>query len=212
MNLGLLIILISLVGYVSNWINWRFLNYSIVRWLYYLGATVHESSHAVLCILTGAKITEFSIFSKQPHVTHYKSRLPILGGILISIAPIAGGLLFLFLLNKYFLEINLIIPNLSDWQGILRAPLKILAQLNLFSWQGWLLIFISLNIGAMISPSWQDLKNIWPLIVILLFFSNSFLTHFGLLAVALIFTNIIIQIILLAIISAIKLVRFFVVN
>ena len=126
MNLGLLIILISLFGYISNWINWKFLNYPIIRLLYYFGAIIHESSHAILCLLTGAKITEFNIFSSQPHVNHYKSRLPFLGELLISTAPIIGGLLFLFLINKYYLQSYLLVPQLNNWQNILYAPVYLI--------------------------------------------------------------------------------------
>ena len=45
----------------------------------------------------------------------------------------------------------------------------------------------------MIGPSWQDLKNAWFLIIILIFISWSFFTHLGLLAAALILVNIILQ-------------------
>jgi hypothetical protein len=201
MNLGLLIILISLLGGISNWLNWRYLNYSIVRLLYYLGAVVHELSHAFLCILTGAKITEISIFSKQPHIAHSKSTVPFLGELLISLAPIIGGLFFLFLINKYWLESYFILPPLYNWQSILTAPLKIFAQINFLSWKSWIMIFLSLNIGAMIGPSWQDLKNVWPIIIILFFFNDPFLAHFDFLAVTLILSNIFIQLCFILIIQ-----------
>ena len=204
MNLGLLIILISLLGNISNQLNWRYLNYSIVRLLYYLGAVVHELSHAFFCLLTGAKISEINIFSKQPHVTHYKSDVPFLGELLISLAPIAGGLLFLFLINKYYLENYILIPQLYNWQSILIGPLKILSQINFLNWKSWIIILLSLNIGAMIGPSWQDLKNIWPIIIVLCFFQNSLFDRFGLLVIFLILANIFIQISLILIIEIIK--------
>ena len=58
MNLGVIIILIAAFGYLSNTLNWRYLNFGVIRFLYYIGALVHETSHAVLCIFTGAKIRE----------------------------------------------------------------------------------------------------------------------------------------------------------
>ena len=101
-TIGIIIIAISVLGYVSNWLNWRFLNYKINLWLYYFGAFVHESSHAIFCLLTGARISEYKVFVKQPHVTYSNSKLPIIGNLLISIAPIFGGLTLLFFINKYF--------------------------------------------------------------------------------------------------------------
>jgi len=210
MNLGLLIIAITLIGSVSNWINWKYLNYPIVRLLYYLGAVVHELSHAFFCVLTGARIEEISIFSKQPHVTHYKSKIPFLGSFLISVAPIIGGLLFLFLINRFYLENYIAIPQFYDnWQSFLLVPFKILSQLNILSWKSWVVIFLSLNVGAMIGPSWQDLKNIWFIIIILLFFQFSSLNYFTLLIIFLIPTNIIIQISLVIIIKFFKIISDF---
>ncbi len=113
MNLGILIITITALGYISNWLNNKYLNFKLTRWLYYLGAAVHETSHAILCILTGAKITEFKIFSKQPRVSHTKSKIPLIGQLLISLAPIAGGLLFIYAINYWLLQgyFTIIIPN-----------------------------------------------------------------------------------------------------
>ena len=102
MNLGVLIILITISGYLSNWINWQFLNYKPVRLLYFLGSFVHETSHAALCLLTGAKIKEFKVFSRQPRVVHSEPKLPILGMPLISLAPLFGGSAF-FIPSKSFL-------------------------------------------------------------------------------------------------------------
>ena len=200
MNLGILIILIALLGYISNWLNWRYLNYSVVRLLFYVGAFLHELSHVIFCRLTGATITGGNIFSRKPHVIHSKPKLPFIGQLLISLAPIIGGLLFLFLINKYYLVNYFEIPQFSDWQSVLIAPLNLLSQINLLDWQSWLMILLFLNIGAMIGPSLQDLKNIWPIMIILLFIKCSPLLSLSLLVIILILTNIIIQIILISVI------------
>ena len=200
MNLGILIILIALLGYISNWLNWRYLNYSVVRLLFYVGAFLHELSHVIFCRLTGATITGGNIFSRKPHVIHSKPKLPFIGQLLISLAPIIGGLLFLFLINKYYLVNYFEIPQFSDWQSALIAPLSLLSQINLLDWQSWLMILLFLNVGAMIGPSLQDLKNIWPIMIILLFIKCSPLLSLSLLVIILILTNIIIQIILILVI------------
>ena len=103
LTVGIIIILISALGYFSNWLNWRFLNYKINHLLYYFGAFIHESSHALVALLMGAKIHKYKVVSIQPQVTYSNPKIPILGNLLISIAPILGGLSFLFLVNKFFL-------------------------------------------------------------------------------------------------------------
>jgi hypothetical protein len=207
MNLGILIILIALLGYISNWLNWRYLNYSAVRLLFYAGAFLHELSHIIFCRLTGATITGGKIFSRKPHIIHSKPKLPLIGQLLISLAPIIGGLLFLFLINEYYLVNYFEIPQFSDWQSVLIAPLNLLSQINLFDWQSWLMILLFLNVGAMIGPSLQDLKNIWPIMIILLFIKCSPLLSLSLLVIILILTNIIIQIILILVIKCTRLTK-----
>ncbi len=204
MNLGILIIIISILGYFSNYLNYSYLNYSLTRWLYYLGVIIHESSHAILCIFTGAKITNFKIFDKQPQVSHTKSKIPILGQSLISLAPMAGGFLFLYLINKYFLLNYLTINNVTSWSEIFSIPLNILSQINIITWQGWIVILLSLNVGAMIGPSSQDLKNIWWVFIILFFIKWPFLINIGVIIIGLIITNIVIQLSLILLLKIFK--------
>ena len=204
MNLGILIISIVALGYISNWLNWRYLNYKIVHLSYYVGVFIHETSHAVFCLLTGAKIMEYKIFSRQPQVVHSKPRWPLVGQPLISLAPLIGGLLFLFFVNKYFLTGYFEIPQFSSWQDALMEPIKFLTQINLFAWQSWVMILLFLNVGAMIGPSLQDLKNIWPILIIFFFVKSSLLINLSLLVIILVLVNIAIQIILMLIIKTIK--------
>ncbi len=208
-SLGIAVILITAFGYFSNFLNWRYLNYRIIRLLYYVGAIVHETSHAILCILTGSRIQEFTVFSDQPHVVHGKSKLPFLGELLISLAPIAGGLFFLFLINHFCLKDYFVIPQFSieeSWQNILLGPLKLLSQINLLRWQSWVMIFLSFNAGAMLGPSVRDLKNVWPALIILLFIKSPFLTGICLAALSLIFANIILQVAVILILKVLSII------
>ncbi len=198
MNFGLAIILVVFFGYISNWLNWRFLNYKITHFLYYVGALVHESSHAILCLLTGAQIYDFQVFSEQPHVTHSKPKLPLIGMFLVSSAPIYGGLFFLFLVNHYILgNYFTLAPIANDWKNTLFEPLRILSQIQILKWQSWVMIFIFINIGAMIGPSIQDLKNIWLVVLLLLFVRSYFFADICVIALSLILVNIAIQIFLI---------------
>lgn len=195
-NIGVIVIAITALGYVSNFLNWRFLDYAPIRALYYVGALVHETSHAIACILTGARIEQFTVFSNQPQVVHRKSRLPILGELIISAAPIAGGLLFLFLVNRYALGSYFTVPSFGavyGWKIFLLVPFGLLSQINLLQWQSWVMIFLSFNSGAMLGPSMQDLKNVWPMLIVLLFFQSPTITEFGAATIIMIIVNIMIQ-------------------
>lgn len=207
MNLGILIIIIAILGYISNWLNWKYLNYSVIRFLYYIGTFIHELSHMILCILTGAKISKVSIFSKQPKVVHSKSRIPLIGQALISLAPIIGGLGFLFVINRYCLSNYFTIPDVSTLKDFLTASFTILSRINLLEWQTWLMLLLSFNIGAMIGPSLQDLKNIWPILILLLFVKWQVLINLSLLVILLILINILLQVILIGIVLTVRRLR-----
>lgn len=38
--------------------------------------------------------------------------------------------------------------------------------MNPIHWQSWVLLFLLVNVGAMLGPSFQDMKNIWPALII----------------------------------------------
>lgn len=205
MSLGIVLILIVLAGYVSNWLNWRYLNYRLTHLLYYIGAFVHESSHALLCIFTLAKVEEFTVFSSQPHVLYRKSKIPFIGNVLISSAPIFGGLLFLYLLNQFlFGNFFAMLTPQANVQSILLSPFSLLGQIGIFHWQSLVMLLLLVNVGAMIGPSLQDMKNMWFFLILLFFVHVPALMDFGLMALALILTNILLQLLLVAIIFLAK--------
>lgn len=204
MNLGIAITTLVLFGYISNWLNWKYLNYKITHLLYYLGAFVHEGSHAIFCILTGSKIIEFKFLSNSPQVIHTKSKIPLVGSFLISSAPIFGGLFFLFLINHLVLKDRFIVDSFTgDWKNTLLEPIKLISQMR-FEWQSLLMFFVFLNIGAMMSPSIQDIKNAWPMIILAFFIPSSFMINLCLIAIELILANIAIQIMLIIFINIFK--------
>jgi len=216
MSLGLIIILIVIFGYISNWLNWRYLNYKITRYLYYIGAFVHESSHALLCLVTGAKIDEFKVFSDQPHVIHRKPKLAFISNLFISSAPIFGGLLFLFLVDHFVLG-NFLTLNSggiggvggaggASWQSLLVGPLRLITQINPLHWQSWVMLLLLINAGAMLGPSFQDIKNVWLAVVILFFIQSAPLENLGIVALDLILVNIILQIVVVVIVRLIGLI------
>jgi hypothetical protein len=211
-SLGVVIVLIAAFGYCSNFLNWRYLNYRLTRLLYYIGALVHETSHAILCVLTGAKIEEFTVFGEQPRVVHRKSKVPFLGELLISAAPIAGGLLFLFLINRFVLGNYFTMPSVQfsnwyDWRNMLAAPFTLLAQINLLQWQSWVAVLLCFNAGAMLGPSARDLKNVWPMLILLFFIKSPLLVSLALAALSLILLNIVLQAIAITLLGMLRLAR-----
>src|SRR4030042_4527337 len=206
-NLGILVIAVTIAGYLSNWINWQYLDFSVTLFLYRIGWIVHELSHTIVCFLTGAKITEVKLFSRNPHVTYLKPKIPFLGDFLISLAPILGGLAFLFLVNKFFLSDYFTLLPAENISEVLTAPFYLLSQINLSEWQSWLMILLFFNAGAMIGPSFQDLKNVWPAILAAFFIKWELAVNLCALAGSLIITNLIIQVILILAILFIKALR-----
>lgn len=210
-GIGTVVVLITAFGYASNFLNWRFLNYGIVRMLYYIGALVHETSHAILCVLTGAKIEEFTVFSEQPRVVHQRSKIPLLGELLISAAPIAGGLLFLFLVNRFVLGNYFTMPVVriagwQDWRNVLTVPLALIAQIDLLQWQSWVGVLLSFNAGAMLGPSARDLRNVWPVLIALFFVGYGPLISLALAALGLIFLNIILQLATIVLLGVLRMI------
>lgn len=206
-NIGFLIIIISIVGYFSNWLNVRWLNFRFTQWLYFLGAFVHELSHAIVCVLTGAKIIEFKVFSRQPHVSHLASRLPLIGQALISIAPIFGGLFFLYGVNHFWLNDYFVLSTPRDIWQMLALPVGLFYQFNFIEWQSWLFLILMINSGAMIGLSWQDLKNFWPLLLVGLFINSTVIAPYLFLVISLLLCNIVLQLIIVLIIKTVLLFR-----
>lgn len=198
---GVILILISLFGYISNFLNGRFLNFIIIRWLYFVGAFVHETSHALVCILTGAEIIEYRVLARQPRVIYSNPKVPLVSNTLISFAPVFGGLLFLFLLNRYMLSEQFSPLELHSWADLMPQVLLLLRQAHLFSWQSLIFFLIFLNIGAILSPSLRDIKNIWPVVILLLFLKIPFIASLCLFALMLILVNIGVQLILIVLLQ-----------
>lgn len=68
--------------------NYYFLYYVVL----FPGVVLHETSHLLGCLITGAKIGDIEFFSKNGgHVMHSKPRLKYVGTFLISIFPLAIG-------------------------------------------------------------------------------------------------------------------------
>jgi hypothetical protein len=144
------------------------------RWLYVLvsapGIIVHECSHILGCILTGAKIKKVVLVSKEGGmVTYSQPSIPVLGNVIISTAPLFLLPLVLAALTWIFgtyggCTFSSAIPALDSFASFYSLVVMIGQTLyqNLFVvFNGWFLLYLYLVTSLVLSfsPSTQDLKN-----------------------------------------------------
>lgn len=140
-----LFILLELLNYIYLYLFFhiRLINKGLV-----LGIFIHEFSHLIFCKLTGAKVFEFRVESNSGVVKHSPSKIPLLGDLLISLAPLFVGILILILGM-----VSLSSLSYQDfWQmsfnshslDLIQANLqKILLSFNYYSWNFCFYIFSS---------------------------------------------------------------------
>jgi len=145
-----------------------------VRFLYYLlrcpGVVVHECSHILGCILTGASIKKVVFFSQDGgSVTYTKPKIPVIGDVIISTAPLFVIPLVLFALTWCFARfLDCTFPLFpSSIVSIDSAYSLLLAIAGLFpanlipafhpAFLLWL--YLTLSLVLSVAPSMPDLRN-----------------------------------------------------
>ncbi len=175
----------------------------------WIGTSVHELSHALLCLAFRHKITEMSLFTADTesgvlgyvrHSWDKKSLYQTLGLLFIGIAPLAVGSMLLvglgYLLVQGFggvVDKAAALPRLEDapgvgqyaswlW-GVTRETFATLfAPGQLGRWQLWVFLYLSVSVSCHLAPSPADLKGAWlglALLLALLLIANGVLTAFG---------------------------------
>ncbi len=125
--------------------------------LVFPGVVIHELSHAVGCLITGAKITKIKFFSKKGgFVRHKKPKIPILGSVIISFFPLVGGVFFLFLLFNFFFPVTFSDPNFNI--DFINELYQLFSE-NYSNWKFWALLYMITSIIICIIPSKKDFKN-----------------------------------------------------
>jgi hypothetical protein len=101
LNLALAISLFILVVYGLRALWTKALPPKVLAWLIAPGVAVHELSHALACLLTGAKIHSMVLFRSDGsgEVRHGPPKIKYIGDMLIALAPLAGGTACLLLLG-----------------------------------------------------------------------------------------------------------------
>lgn len=195
MTIGIYILIIMALGYASVYLRERWLIAGWMMPLTWLGIFIHESCHALACLITGGRVTGFRVTAREGYVTHYRPKVPIIGPMLTAIAPMFFGLIIIGLLDHFWLKISLNITTINIWDNFV----QVIINLNPLTLSGWILIALLLNIGVMLGPSLADLKNIWPLILISFFIRSQSLAMILSLVIALILVNIMIFILTISV-------------
>jgi len=171
-ELGRLFLLVVLIVALSGMVNFLLVN-SVLGPSYRIfvapGIVVHEFSHALICFLTGAKITKISLFDKQGgSVRHQPSRLPVIGPLLISFAPFifGTGLIILF---AHWLGIRTTeMTTLQlDPASISSYIVTLFHRINFADWRNIFILYLALSVAVTMTPSSQDILNVAVLLILL---------------------------------------------
>ncbi|MEX2043370.1 MAG: M50 family metallopeptidase [Patescibacteria group bacterium] len=142
-GIQLLALLCATLGlsYAANYFLARVFVGRTYRYLIAPGVIVHEYSHALACIVTGARIRKVRVFAEEGgYVEHEPARLPLGEGI-ITVAPILGAAIAVYLLAV------LLVPGFVG-----------LGELQVSSWQFLAFAYLASSITAAMAPSAQDLR------------------------------------------------------
>ena len=164
-NVFLWLIFLFLVSFILNSL-WRKIFYEKKYRIFLApGVIIHELSHALACRITGAKVEEINFFLWDGgYVKHSKSKIPVLGGVFISFAPILGGIGALFIFSLIFgLRLPLGVVDFQQlfFQGLSVAiqEIPLFIKQNWLSWQFWIFIYLIISIVICLTPSKTDIKN-----------------------------------------------------
>jgi hypothetical protein len=150
-----LLILFVILNYYSSYFWKKALGSKIYILLMFPGVVIHELFHLLGCFLTGAKVKKVKLFSKRGgFVKHKKAKLPIIGQVIISLAPLFGGIIFLKIIFYYF---NFD-PTIFSISSIITAGFKFSIQ-NYRNWKFWLLLYLTISVIINVIPSKKDFKN-----------------------------------------------------
>jgi hypothetical protein len=134
------------------------------------GVVLHECSHIIGCLLTGARIRHVVLFSEDGgSVTYSRPRLPYIGDVIISTAPLFLIPLALSLVTWAFGSyLGCVIPafpaTLDSADALTDLGAAVFSTFSdnlLVQFNGWFLLYLCLTVSLVLSvaPSTQDMKN-----------------------------------------------------
>ncbi|MCX6812854.1 MAG: hypothetical protein NTW79_04555 [Candidatus Berkelbacteria bacterium] len=125
------------------------------------GVIIHELAHGFGCLITGAKVTEMSFFDKDGgHVKHRKSKIPILGSVIISLAPLVAGIVIIYFISRH---LNIASADISTTKNLssslIVASSNLLKSVIHLSVRNLLLLYLTISVAVTMIPSRQDILN-----------------------------------------------------
>lgn len=174
--LSFLIVIASgiVVMLISTMLDHLWAQVSPLRIFYYAirapGVIVHECSHILGCILTGAAITNVVFFSRDGgSVTYSKSKIPVLGDVIISSAPLfcipllLTGLMWCFsqFLGCTFPAFPVSIDSAGTLHDLAKSIIALFTLNLVDAFHPWFLLYLyfTLSLVLSVAPSAQDLRN-----------------------------------------------------
>lgn len=169
-----IILLGAIVILVSSVLDRLYAQVLALRPLYYVirlpGVILHELTHVIGCLITGAEIKKVVLFSREGgSVIHTEPKIPILGTVIISTAPLLILPFVLSLMTSIFTSffgcsLTITVPKTINGSALYQifTTLTALFPTNLFLPSNvWFLIYLYLctSIILSLSPSRQDLTN-----------------------------------------------------
>ncbi len=149
------------------------------------GTIVHESSHAVVALLMGARITDFSVMpsgNTLGHIEHTAPKIPFIGNVAISIAPLIGCPAILLLISNYF-GVHFNPPPstfdiLMETRFLIEGTLSFIKDMDYLNWKTYVFLYLTLTLGAGAAPSKTDITSMLPGLIIIVAAIYA-LNHFG---------------------------------
>jgi hypothetical protein len=145
-----------------------------IRSFYYFirapGVIVHECSHILGCLITGAKVKKVVFFSERGgSVTYTPSKIPYLADVLISAAPllciplVLAGCTWVFsqYLGCVFPPLPMGVASTDALFGLFTGSVGMFTQNLIVRFNPWFLVYlyITLTLVLSLAPSTQDMKN-----------------------------------------------------
>ncbi|MDP2798008.1 MAG: metalloprotease family protein [Methanoregula sp.] len=145
-----------------------------VRFFYYIlrapGVVVHECAHMLGCLLTGAKIRNVVLFSKEGgSVTYNPPVIPVIGNVVISTAPLFCIPLVLALCTWFFSDyLGCLFPALplsfdstNTMVALGGGVMDIFTRNLVVQFNAWFLLYLYLVLSLILSaaPGMQDIRN-----------------------------------------------------
>src|SRR5450756_2596778 len=138
------------------------------------GTIAHETSHALVALLMGARITKFSVIPSGDtlgHVEYTAPKIPLIGNAVISIAPLIGCPAILLLMSGYF-GVHFDLPPasydiLTELRFLLDGTITFISGLDYLKWKTYVFLYLALTLGAGAAPSKTDIISMLPSLIVI---------------------------------------------